>query len=205
MVERVDVYRGHIAGVGTASGLRIVIGRWLDSPYGTFADVMTEDASGLRTLLAPSRAVADEVSATYAFDAVHVVDVRVSTDAVARTWHVTAGPLEAELTIGARTAVGRLLRVVPEQVSSTSWFAAAADPVARVVVPGVRTSGSAGGGRHETYSASDQHAVTRLVASWAGVPSGALAPVTPAVAFGFSSVPSRPTVTRVRTAIRHPA
>ncbi|MDM7831244.1 hypothetical protein [Cellulomonas edaphi] len=204
MPDRVDVYRGHIAGLGTASGRRLVVGRWLDSPYGSFADVMVEDASGHRTLLAPRADVADEISATYAFDAVHVVDVRVSSDARSRTWRVTAGPLDAALRIGARTGVGRLLAAVPAALASAEWFAAAADPVARVVLTGVRTRGSAGGGRTETYAASDQHEIVAADASWAGEPCGALAAVEPPVGFGFSSVPARPSVTRVRTTIRRP-
>jgi len=144
------------------------------------------------------------VSATYAFDAVHLVDVRVTADRAARIWRVTAGPLVAALSIGPRTAVGRLLATVPGPLASAEWFAAAVDPVARFALPGVRTRGSAGGGRVETYAASDQHAVVAVDASWAGVPCGALTPVEPPVAFGFSSVPPRPSVTRVSTTIRRP-
>jgi len=202
MPERVDVYRGHIAGFGTASGRRFVVGRWLTSPYGAFADVMVEDPAGLRTLLAPSRDVADEVSAAYTFDAVHVVDVRVTADEVSRTWHVTAGPLAAEITIGARTRVGALLAAVPRPLASAEWFAGAVDPVARVAVPGVRTRGTAGGGRRETYAASDQHAVTAVSATWADTPCGDLRDLVPPVGFGFSSAPARPSVTRVSTTIR---
>ena len=48
-------FSGTITGLGTASGRRVVVGHWLTSPFGTFADVMTEDASGHRTLLAPTQ------------------------------------------------------------------------------------------------------------------------------------------------------
>ena len=33
-------FTGHIAGVGTGAGVRMVIGSWLESPFGRFADVM---------------------------------------------------------------------------------------------------------------------------------------------------------------------
>jgi hypothetical protein len=47
-------FSGAIAGAGSSSGVRLVVGRWLDSPLGAFADVMVQDAAGNRTLLAPS-------------------------------------------------------------------------------------------------------------------------------------------------------
>ena len=50
----------------------------MDSPHGAFTDVMTEDRDGLRTLLAPNRAVADYVSATYRFDEVVVAPLDAS-------------------------------------------------------------------------------------------------------------------------------
>ena len=48
-------FAGRIAGVGSTSGVRVVVGHWHSSPLGAFADVMVETASGHRVLLAPSR------------------------------------------------------------------------------------------------------------------------------------------------------
>src|SRR5690606_39583710 len=39
-------FRGRIAGWGTASGTRVVVGRWDASPFGAFADVMVERPDG---------------------------------------------------------------------------------------------------------------------------------------------------------------
>ena len=61
-------FTGRIAGVGSTSGIRIVVGRWDSSPWGAFADVMLEDASGHRVLLAPSERVRSFVASTYSFD-----------------------------------------------------------------------------------------------------------------------------------------
>ena len=47
-------FRGRIAGVGSTSGIRVVVGWWQDSPFGTFADAMVERADGHRMLLAPT-------------------------------------------------------------------------------------------------------------------------------------------------------
>ena len=33
------VFTGHIAGFGTGSGVRMVVGSWRESPFGRFADV----------------------------------------------------------------------------------------------------------------------------------------------------------------------
>jgi hypothetical protein len=62
-------FRGAIAGVGTTSGVRVVVGRWDESPYGAFVDAMVETAAGHRALLAPTDQVAEFVATTYAFDA----------------------------------------------------------------------------------------------------------------------------------------
>ena len=89
--SRTDRFDGWIAGVGTTCGLRAVVGRWLRSPLGPFADVMVERADGHRILLAPTAEVAAYVSATYRFDEVRIVPVAVSQDD--GRWEVAAGPL----------------------------------------------------------------------------------------------------------------
>jgi hypothetical protein len=76
------------------------------------------------------------------------------------------------------------------------------DPIARVLLRGVRTSGSAGGGRRESYGAYDVRTVTAVSGRWRGVSLGALAPVDPPVDFGFGSTPRAPTVTNLVTTIR---
>lgn len=195
------VFDGHIAGFGTAEGTRVVVGRWLASPVGSFADVMVERTDGTRLLLAPRDDVADLVAATYDFDAVHVVPVSIAADERRRRWRLRAGPLTADLTIGGRTSVGHLLALVPRARASAPLVATAVDPVARLLLDGVRTRGTAGRGRREWYTASDQHAVTAVRALWGSEDLGAVAPVLPPVSFGFSSVPSVPTVTRVLTTI----
>ncbi|MCC2308392.1 hypothetical protein [Cellulomonas chengniuliangii] len=197
-------FDGHIAALGAVSGVRLVVGRWLRSPFGRFADVMVSLADGRRLLLAPTDAVADLVATTYSFDEVHLAPVVVGADPRLRTWRVTAGPLEARFRIGGRTALGRVLHAVPGQVSGSRLFAGAVDPIARAVLPGVRTSGSAGHGRHEWYAASDQHAITDAQCSWGGRDLGGLADVHPPVAFGFGSAPRQPSVTRLTTYVRAP-
>ena len=197
-------FAGAIAGAGSTSGVRLVVGRWLESPLGAFADVMVEDAAGHRTLLAPSPGVAEFVAQTYAFDEVVQVPVAVTGDGGqhGRGWRVTAGGvLSLRLGFGRRAPLGWLLRAVPGPVATSTWWAGAVDPIARTLLRGVRTRGAALEGRREWYGATDLHRVTSLSGSWRGTDLGDLAPVDPPCSFGFSSTPRTPGLTRVVTTV----
>ena len=194
------IFDGHIAGIGTASGLRAVVGVWQESPFGSFADVMVQQPSGHRVLLAPTADVAGFIAATYSFDEVRVADVRARlADGLL---NVDAGPLAVRAVRGARTLLGAALRAVPRRVAVHPRWLAAVNPVASLAAPGARTYGTAGSGRAEFYGVTDLHHITSAVVSWEGSDAGALAPIQPAVTFGFSSVPPRPSVAKVRTTVR---
>lgn len=191
---------GAIAGVGTASGLRFVVGRWSASPFGAFADVMVEDAVGHRTLLAPTREVAELVCETYTFDEVRVGPVEVR-DADGG-WAVRAGDqLEARIAVGSRPPLGWLVRAVPRRLAVSPGWAAMVDPVARLVMPGVRTRGTARPGRRESYGATDLARITAVDGRWRGRAFGELRAVDPPCRFGFSSTPRTPSITSVVTTI----
>ena len=227
-------FHGRIAGWGTASGTRVVVGRWDASPFGAFADVMVERPDGERVLLAPSRDVADLVAATYRFDRVEHVRVAVADEPTAATvatrdatdatdvepgagpgtvagaaagrgrlpgWRVAAGPLGARVAFGRRTPIGCVLRAAPSGLATSRHLTALTDPVARVMLRGVRTRGSAGPGRAEHYGATDVHALVAAETTWDGAPLGDLRDVDPPVRFGFGSTPRRPSVTDVVTTI----
>ncbi len=193
-------FRGEIVGVGSHSGVRIVVGRWATSPLGGFADVMVETAEGHRVLLAPNQQVADFVAATYSFDSVRIEDVRVE-DSPDGRWSVRSASLVLDVGFGGRTAMGRLLRLVPKRVAESPAWSTVTDPVARVALRGVRTRGSAGEGRREWYGATDNRAVTDVSGSFDGVDLGELRPVLPSPRFGFSSTPAAPSITQVVTTV----
>lgn len=219
MVER--RFRGRIAGVGSTSGVRVVVGWWLETPFGPFADVMVERADGHRVLLAPDERVAELVSTTYTFDEVRLAPVAVTPlsrpmpepsgphphgsaadpKVPPPSWSVAAPSLSLALDVGGRTPLGRMLGLVPRPVATSPAFATLADPVARVVMRGVRTRGVARAGRREYYGATDVRAVIGMHGAFDGVDLGALAPVDPPCRFGFSSTPRRPSVTEVTTTI----
>lgn len=194
-----DLFRGQIAGAGSTSGVRVVIGHWPRSPFGSFTDAMVADAAGRRTLVAPSAQIGEYVSQTYQFDDIDIAEVDVMTSDVA--WTFDGGDLTVRLGIGRRTALGWLLRPIPRSVSGAPALTALTDPVARIVLRGVRTRGTAGGGRREYYGAHDVRAIESLSGAWCGQDLGTLAPVDPTPDFGFSSTPRRPSVTDVTTTI----
>ncbi|GHE99003.1 hypothetical protein GCM10014715_64030 [Streptomyces spiralis] len=192
-------FEGWIAGLGTCSGTRVVLGHWQQSPFGPFSDVMLERAEGERLLLAPTRETAEFIGGTYVFDTVRVVPVRVGV--VDGTWTVTAGPLELRFVTGRRGLLGILLRAVPGALARRPAWSALMDWPARMLLPGVRTRGSAGAGRREWYGARDLQPIRAVSAFFAGADLGSAAPVEPPVRFGFGSVPRKPSLTRVTTTV----
>lgn len=191
-------FHGRIAGVGSTSGVRVVVGRWHDSPLGSFGDAMVEEANGHRVLVAPNETVAEFIAATYTFDEVRIEPISVT--GPDSHWQVRSDSLRLDLSLGHRTVLGRLLRLAPRRISTAPWWCALTDPIARVVLRGVRTRGDTGE-RREWYGATDHRAVTGASGSWMGADLGALARVEPPPQFGFSSTPPRPSVTDVTTTV----
>ena len=193
-------FRGRIAGVGSASGIRVVVGRWDASPLGAFADVMVETSKGHRVLLAPRSEVAEFVEATYTFDEVRLEPVDVVVEGA--RWEVRTPSLTLDLTAGPLTLLGRLLRLLPRGVATHPMWCRLVDPLARRVLRGVRTHGVARAGRHEYYGATDVRAVLSLSGRFDGVDLGDLRRVEPPCGFGFSSTPARPSVTALVTTVK---
>jgi hypothetical protein len=94
-------FTGWIAGIGTASGHRIVIGHWHTSPYGAMTDVMIENRAGHRILYAPIPQLAEFLAGVYRFHEVQVTAC--SARRSGPSWTVQAGPLQLSFTIGRRS------------------------------------------------------------------------------------------------------
>lgn len=193
-------FEGRIAGVGTDSGTRIVVGMWERSPFGRFTDVMIEEGAGHRILLAPTEEVADYVSSTYSFDEVRIEPVRVAR--IEGGIGVTAESLQLDIIVGGISTLGRLLRVVPDAFATSPGWLRLVDPFARVLVPGARTAGSAGGGRREFYGVTLARRIRSIAAKLDGTDLGSLQQLWPPVTFGFGSAPARPQLVDVVTTIR---
>lgn len=193
---------GEIAAFGTSTGHRVVVGWWPVSPFGPIGDVMLEAPEGTRLLIAPSDEVARFIAGIYRFDAVAVEPVKLIRQP--GRLDVSAGELRAILTVGRRGLLGLLLRAVPRPVATAPAWAALVDPLARVMLPGVRTRGSAGAGRREWYGARDLHPLVSASASWRGTDLGTMADVSPPVRFGFGSAPRRPSIVRLTVTVEMP-
>lgn len=81
-------------------------------------------------------------------------------------------PLRLRFRTGSRPPLGRLLRSVPRPLALSPAWIPAVDVVARRVLPGVRSRGSAGGGRQGFYAALDLHRITAATVAWDGVDQG---------------------------------
>ena len=192
-------FRGQIAGVGSSSGVRVVVGHWTDTPLGEFSDAMVETAAGHRVLLAPHWEASEFIGATYSFDEVRIEPFTV--EVVGRTWQVRSTSLELDLTVGGRTKVGALLRAIPTRVAESPAWCTVTDPLARVTMRGVRTRGKANRQRTEWYGATDSHRIEAMTGRFDGTDLGTLGDVSPPTKFGFSSTPRRPSVTTVVTTV----
>lgn len=192
-------FRGQIAGAGSTSGTRIVVGHWTDTPLGAFADAMVETAAGHRVLLAPRPEVAEFIEATYTFDEVRLEPFSVT---VTETrWQVRSTSLGLDLRVGGRPWLGIALMAVPPPLAESPAWCTLTDPVARLLLRGVRTRGTAGGERQEYYGATDLRRVVALHGAFDGDDLGQLADVDPPARFGFSSTPTTPSVTTVVTTV----
>ncbi|WP_207568646.1 hypothetical protein [Mycolicibacterium tusciae] len=196
------VFSGHIAGFGTEAGVRMVVGAWEKSPFGRFADVMVESADGERTLLAPTSVIAEFVSQTYTFDRIELgeVDVRHT----AEGFIVTAPGLAVSGILGGPAPFDWLLRLVPPRLMRTPAWLRLINPLATMLVPGVRTAGSAGNGRREYYGVRRTRLITAVDGTFEGDDVGKLTALDPPVRFGFSSAPSTPQLVAVTTTIDLP-
>ena len=119
-----------------------------------------------------------------------------------KKWMVSTDELALTFELGGRSPLGLLLVALPRRLARARWWASVQDPIARAAMKGVRTRGTAGGGRKEWYSAQDLQRIKTMSARLDGVDLGELAPVTPPVSFGFGSTPAEPSLVRVLTRIK---
>ncbi|MGB0191561.1 MAG: hypothetical protein ACPF9W_11410, partial [Nocardioides sp.] len=107
------------------------------------------------------------MAATYSFDEVRIEPFEVTGQ---DAWQVRSPSLTLALAVGRRTWLGWLLRAVPRRLATSPTWCTVTDPVARVVMRGVRTRGSAGNGRREFYAATDHRAVLSASGTLDGAP-----------------------------------
>lgn len=185
---------GVIAACGFASGDRVVIGHWWQSPIGAFTDVMWAEPDGVRVLFAPDAGVARFVTSVYRFDRTEVVPFRTQGDA--RHLVVEVADRRVELVSG---------HGIPIPFRRPCWFTRYVEgPIARALLH-VRTYGTSPTGVREWYQADVWRPVRQASASIGGRDLGARARVAPPVHFGFSEPPGRPSMVDLHTVLDDPS
>ena len=184
---------GLIAGVGFASGDRLVVGHWARSPVGAFSDVMWAAPDGRRTLYVADAGVGEFISAVYRFDDLAIVPLTVRGDG--RHLEVDGAGFRLVLDAGRGWSI---------PVRRPAWFTRYVEgPIARAAMD-VRTYGVSPTGVREWYRADRWHPITAGSLVVRGEDRGALTQVWPPAGFGFSEPPRRPSITRVRPLLVDP-
>lgn len=179
--------------MGFASGDRIVVGHWDETPVGPFVDLMWATPDDERVLIVPDERTARFVTAVYEFDRVEV-DGRLEGFWDGRTLAVVGRGRSVAL----RVAQG--VPFPPRPLWVTRWVER---PLGRLITGSV-SYGTSPTGVREWYPAVRVHPIARAEARLAGVDLGSLARPLPEVRFGFSEPPRWPTLTEVRPRLEDP-
>ncbi len=189
---------GVIGAAGFASGDRVVIGHWHDSPIGPFDDVMWAEADGWRTLFVADERSKSFITAVYQFDSVIVAPtlvVRFSPEA--RHPLLEAEWPDAQLEFH----VGKAAPFPPRPAWVTRRIEG---PIAKKTM-NVDTYGVSPTGVYEWYRT---RKLRRILGGWgivAGRDLGEVGPPSEATGFGFSEPPPFASVTEINPRLHDPS
>jgi hypothetical protein len=199
MKARAHMMRGVISSSGFASGDRVVVGHWWQSPIGAFTDLMWATPDGVRVLYAPDHRVAWFVTGVYAFDEIVVEPFALDGPGASRR-----SLRRLQVTVADRQLAFESGRALPVFVERPPWFTQVVErPIARRVM-GVVPAGRSPAGVDEWYQARRVARLVRATASIGGVELGPRAPVDPPVGVGFSEPPTWPSWVELRTVLADP-
>ena len=185
-----DFFEGRISSSGFASGDRIVIGDWKESPLGSFTNVMWAKPDGTRVLLTPTQEHADYVSSLYNFEEVHIVSIDVKH--ITRGIDIIAPPLNVSL---------RWNRGVGLPIPRPRWFISTVEQWVAKVFFGTSTHGLTCNGLREWYCIYSLSKIKHASASCEGVDLGDCSNFEINACFGFSEPPKKPSSVRLRSII----
>ena len=176
-----DIFEGRITATGFSSGHRIVIGDWLESHLGGFANVMWAKPDGTRVLLSPSSEHAEYVSEIYNFEEVSIVDIEVQR--LKREVKVKAGDLSVRISWGIP---------LPLPFWRPLWFIATVESFFGRIIFGTKTHGRTKNERREWYAVKSISRVLSADAYFGGEDLGEKTRFETTACFGFSEPPSVP-------------
>tara|TARA_B110000444_G_scaffold11420_1_gene9758 strand:- start:2527 stop:3447 length:921 start_codon:yes stop_codon:yes gene_type:complete len=189
-IQSMDVFKGRISSSGFASGDRIVVGDWKESPLGSFTDIMWARPDGHRTLIAPNQEVVDYVEGMYSFDEIKIQDITVTEKQRRFTLSCESMDLDFSWKKGWKIPFRRSL-----------FFIATVELFFAKLFFGTRTHGTTKNNRKEWYAIDRVSNITDANATIEGKDAGGKMPMKEPCKFGFSEAPKKPSSCEVRTHI----
>ena len=189
-IDEMDVFKGRISSSGFASGDRIVVGDWKESPLGSFTDIMWARPDGHRTLIAPNQEVVDYVEGMYSFDEIKIQDITVTEKERRFTLSCESMDLDFSWKKGWKIPFRRSL-----------FFIATVELFFAKLFFGTKTHGTTKNNRKEWYAIDRVSNITDANATIEGKDAGGKMPMKEPCKFGFSEAPKKPSSCEVRTHI----
>ena len=189
-IDEMDVFKGRISSSGFASGDRIVVGDWKESPLGSFTDIMWARPDGHRTLIAPNQEVVDYVEGMYSFDEIKIQDITVTEKERRFTLSCESMELDFSWKKGWKIPFRRSL-----------FFIATVELFFAKLFFGTRTHGTTKNNRKEWYAIDRVSNIIDANATIEGKDAGGKMPMKEPCKFGFSEAPKKPSSCEVRTHI----
>lgn len=190
LIEMMDVFKGRITSSGFQSGDRIVVGTWDESRFGKFTDIMWARPDGHRTLIAPSKDIAEYVDEMYSFDEILIQDIDVEQNGDEMKVSCEMMELEFVWNRGWKIPFKRsLLFIATVELFFAKLFFS------------TRTHGVTRNNRKEWYAIDRVSKITKANAIISGQSAGQISPMKEPCKFGFSEAPKKPSSCEVRTHI----
>tara|TARA_B100000212_G_scaffold341639_1_gene325405 strand:- start:9514 stop:10518 length:1005 start_codon:yes stop_codon:yes gene_type:complete len=188
--DSLDIFSGRITSSGFETGDRIVVGAWKTSVFGEFADIMWAKPDGTRVLIAPTKEIAEYVTAMYSFDEVIIEDVK--TVGNERELKVSCQTMDIEFTWN---------KGFPIPFRRSLLFIATVELFFAKLIFSTRTYGITKNNRKEWYAIDRVSHITSANALISGKDAGEFRPMDKPCRFGFSEAPKKPSSCIVRTHI----
>lgn len=186
-----DIFEGRITSCGFSSGDRIVIGTWINTPFGSFSDIMWAKPDGTKVLIAPNQKIANYISSLYDFDIIKIEELDIESDENMMKIETKDLNCHFEWSRG----VSFLIKKRP------LWFVASIEYFFGWLIFGTKTYGKTKNGKKEWYAVDRLSRLTLADVEFNGKNLGKQTKFHPKANFGFSDPPKMPCSALVRSHI----
>ena len=185
-----DIFEGRITSSAFSSGERIVIGDWLNSPHGSFTNIMWARPDGKRILVSPSIECANYVSNIYSFEEVIIAPLNVKRNK--NKIEIESEDLFVCLEWGWS---------FPIPFKRPRWFISSVEYFFANLIFGTKTYGRTNNNMKEWYMVRSISWVKKGFAKYKQEPFGDISKLSDSINFGFSDPPDKPSSVRVTSMI----